>query len=116
MPDLTPEILVYGFISYIVFLFSTTCHEAAHALVAKMGGDETAASGGQVSLNPIPHIQREPWGMVVFPIISFFLFNRLLAVRPVFVACFNFRASSNVPSFVPTCENTRLMASAWGWM
>jgi hypothetical protein len=52
MNELTPERLVIGFISYIVFLFSTTCHEAAHALVAKMGGDSTAALGGQVSLNP----------------------------------------------------------------
>ena len=71
MPDLSPELLAFGFIWYIAFLFSTTCHEAAHALVAKIGGDTTAASGGQVTLNPVPHIQREPWGMVVIPLISF---------------------------------------------
>jgi Zn-dependent protease len=71
MPDMTPELLVYGFISYVVFLFSTTCHEASHALVAKLGGDTTAALGGQVTLNPIPHIRREPWGMVVVPILAF---------------------------------------------
>jgi Zn-dependent protease len=59
----------------VAFLFSTTCHEAAHALVAKLGGDETAALGGQVTLNPVPHIQREPWGMVVIPILSF-IFTR----------------------------------------
>jgi Zn-dependent protease len=73
MPDLSPELLVYGFIWYIAFLFSTTCHEAAHALAAKIGGDETAAMGGQVTLNPLPHIQREPWGMVVIPIAMFLL-------------------------------------------
>ena len=71
MSDMTPELLVYGFISYVVFLFSTTCHEASHALVAKLGGDTTAESGGQITLNPIPHIQREPWGMVVIPILAF---------------------------------------------
>jgi Zn-dependent protease len=71
MPDLSPELLAFGFIWYITFLFSTTCHEAAHALVAKVGGDTTAALGGQVSLNPVPHIQREPWGMVVIPLVSF---------------------------------------------
>jgi len=71
MPDLSTELLAIGFIWYIAFLFSTTCHEAAHALVAKIGGDTTAASGGQVTLNPVPHIQREPWGMVVIPILSF---------------------------------------------
>jgi Zn-dependent protease len=70
MPDLSPELLVLGFIWYVAFLFSTTCHEAAHALAAKIGGDDTAFAGGQVSLNPIPHIQREPWGMVVIPILS----------------------------------------------
>jgi len=75
MPELTPAILVYGFISYIVFLFSTTCHEAAHALAAKLGGDNTAALAGQVTLNPMPHIRREPWGMVVIPILAF-LFTR----------------------------------------
>ncbi len=68
----TPD-LALGAIWYIVFLFSTTCHEAAHALVAKLGGDLTAAEGGQVSLNPIPHIRRSPYGMVVIPILSFFL-------------------------------------------
>jgi len=73
MPDLSPETLALGFIWYIAFLFSTTCHEAAHALVAKLGGDSTAALGGQVSLNPIPHIRRAPFGMVVFPILSFIL-------------------------------------------
>jgi Zn-dependent protease len=71
MPEFSPELLAYGFVSYVAFLFSTTCHEAAHALVAKLGGDETAALGGQVTLNPVPHIQREPWGMVVIPILSF---------------------------------------------
>jgi len=66
----TPD-LALGAIWYLVFLFSTTCHEAAHALVAKLGGDTTAAEGGQVTLNPIPHIRRSPFGMVVVPILSF---------------------------------------------
>jgi Zn-dependent protease len=66
----TPD-LALGVIWYVVFLFSTTCHEAAHALVAKLGGDTTAAEGGQVSLNPIPHIRRSPVGMVVVPIVSY---------------------------------------------
>ena len=76
MPEFTPEKLAFYFISYVVFLFSTTCHEAAHALAAKIGGDETASIGGQVSLNPVPHIQREPWGMVLIPILSLLLRGR----------------------------------------
>jgi len=78
MPDITPDQLALGFIWFVAFLFSTTCHEAAHALVAKIGGDETAALGGQVSLNPVPHIQREPWGMVVIPILSFLFTRRVI--------------------------------------
>jgi Zn-dependent protease len=62
--------LVFGFLEYVVFLFSTTCHEAAHALTAKWGGDATASEGGQVSLNPIPHIRREFFGMVLLPLIG----------------------------------------------
>jgi Zn-dependent protease len=63
--------LLLGVTWYIVFLLSTTCHEAAHALAAKLGGDLTAFHGGQVSLNPVPHVRREPFGMVVFPILSY---------------------------------------------
>ncbi len=73
LPDITPQLLVFGFIWFVAFLFSTTCHEAAHALVAKMGGDDTAALGGQVSLNPVPHMRREPWGMIVIPILSYLM-------------------------------------------
>jgi Zn-dependent protease len=55
---------------YLVFLFSTVLHEAAHAWAAMRGGDSTAYHGGQVSLDPRPHIQREPFGMVLLPLIS----------------------------------------------
>ncbi len=55
---------------YVTFVLSTTLHEAAHAWAAKRGGDLTAYHGGQVSLDPMPHIRREPFGMVVLPIIS----------------------------------------------
>jgi Zn-dependent protease len=62
--------LANGVVYYIAFLFSTTLHEAAHAWAAKLGGDLTAYHGGQVSLDPRPHIQREPIGMVLLPVIS----------------------------------------------
>ena len=57
---------------YVTFLLSVTCHEAAHALVAHRGGDPTAYLGGQVTLNPLPHIQREPFGTILVPLLSFF--------------------------------------------
>ncbi len=55
---------------YAVFVFAVTFHEAAHALAAKIGGDLTAYRGGQVSIDPIPHMKREPFGMVILPILS----------------------------------------------
>lgn len=55
---------------YITFLLSTTLHEAAHAWAAMKGGDLTAYAGGQVSLDPTPHMRREPFGMVVLPLLS----------------------------------------------
>ncbi|MFH1024789.1 MAG: site-2 protease family protein [Planctomycetota bacterium] len=62
-----------GLVWYAMFLFSTTCHEAAHAWTAMKLGDPTAKEGGQASLDPLPHIRREPLGMVVFPVVTFFL-------------------------------------------
>ena len=55
---------------YVAFLFCTVLHEAAHAWAAKLGGDLTAYDGGQVSIDPVPHIRREPVGMVVLPLLS----------------------------------------------
>lgn len=68
---MTPDVLVLGLTWFVVFLFSTTLHEAGHAFAANKLGDPTAYEGGQVSLNPLPHIQREPLGMIVVPIITF---------------------------------------------
>ena len=68
-----PEKILLGVVWYAVFLLSTTCHEAAHAWVAKVGGDLTAFHEGQVSLSPLPHIRREPFGTVLVPLLSYFL-------------------------------------------
>jgi Zn-dependent protease len=62
--------LATGFLWFVAFLFSTTVHEAMHALVAWKGGDPTAYHGGQVSLSPIPHIRREPIGMLAVPLLT----------------------------------------------
>jgi Zn-dependent protease len=70
--DLSSSTLALGAVWFAAFLFSTTLHEAAHAFVAWRLGDPTAYHGGQVSLNPLPHIRREPLGMVVVPLISYF--------------------------------------------
>jgi Zn-dependent protease len=67
------DLLLLGLAWFVVFLFSTTLHEAAHAFIALRLGDPTAYHGGQVTLNPVPHVRREPFGMVVVPVLSFFM-------------------------------------------
>lgn len=71
--DISTEMLSLGLAWFVVFVFSTTLHEAAHSWAALQLGDPTAYYSGQVTLNPLPHIQREPVGMVLIPIVSFFL-------------------------------------------
>jgi len=56
---------------YVALLFSLCCHEAAHAWAAQRGGDPTAYLSGQVTLDPRPHIRREPFGTVVMPLVAY---------------------------------------------
>ncbi len=62
-----------GLLWFVAFLFSMVLHEAAHAWAAARLGDPTALLAGQVSLNPLPHMQREPIGTLVAPLLSFAL-------------------------------------------
>ena len=67
---MSAEQIMDGAIWYFVFLLSVTAHEASHALSAKRLGDDTADEAGLVTLNPLPHVQREPVGMVLAPLIG----------------------------------------------
>ena len=68
---MSPQQLGLGLLWYAVFIISTTFHEAAHGFAALRFGDPTARDAGLVTLDPLPHIQRSPFGMVVIPILSF---------------------------------------------
>jgi len=63
---------------YVALLVALTCHEAAHAFAALKLGDPTAYHGGQVTLDPVPHIRREPFGTVLLPILSFVFFGWMI--------------------------------------
>jgi Zn-dependent protease len=65
------EWLVNGLVQYVVLIFSMTVHEAAHAWWAMRSGDFTAYLGGQVSLDPVPHIRRSPIGMIAIPLLTY---------------------------------------------
>ncbi|MFC1765147.1 site-2 protease family protein [Planctomycetota bacterium] len=67
------DIVALGLGWYAAFIISVTLHEGAHALAALRLGDSTAYRGGQVTLDPLPHIRREPFGMVIIPILSYIM-------------------------------------------
>ena len=46
-------------------LIAITFHEAAHAFVARLLGDDTASRLGRVTLNPLKHI--DPFGTILLP-------------------------------------------------
>ena len=54
----------------VVFLFSLSLHEAAHAWMAERFGDPTGRHLGRITLNPIPHI--DIFGTLIFPAIGYF--------------------------------------------
>lgn len=51
---------------FIPFLFSICVHEAAHAWMAKLCGDDTAEKMGRLTLNPMAHA--DPIGTILLPI------------------------------------------------
>jgi Zn-dependent protease len=55
-------------VSYVAVLFALSIHEAAHATSAYLLGDDTAASLGRMTLNPIAHMD---WlGTLLMPLIG----------------------------------------------
>lgn len=53
---------------FIVFLFSLSCHESAHAWTSEKFGDYTGRYQGRITLNPIPHI--DLYGTIIFPLVG----------------------------------------------
>ena len=53
----------------VIWLFSVSAHEAAHAWTSWKFEDDTAYLLGRVTLNPIPHI--DPIGTLLLPIIGY---------------------------------------------
>jgi len=67
---------------FVVFLFSLSFHESAHAWMSERFGDDTGRHQGRITLNPIAHI--DPIGTILFPLISMFTSVPLLGwAKPV---------------------------------
>lgn len=54
---------------FVVFLFSLSFHESAHAWTSERFGDYTGRYQGRITLNPIAHI--DPIGTLVIPLMGF---------------------------------------------
>jgi Zn-dependent protease len=54
---------------FVVFLFSLSFHESAHAWVSERFGDDTGRLQGRITLNPIAHIH--PIGTIMIPLMGF---------------------------------------------
>lgn len=54
-------------ITFVALLFSLTVHEASHAAVAYLCGDDTSRLQGRLTLNPLAHI--DPLGTIVLPLV-----------------------------------------------
>jgi Zn-dependent protease len=63
-------------IFFVVFLFSLSFHEAAHAWTASKFGDQTGKDLGRVTLNPLPHI--DIFGTVIFPLMCMLMPGALM--------------------------------------
>ena len=76
---------------FAMFIPLIALHEAAHAWVARLLGDDTAEMEGRLTLNPASHVDLV--GTIVWPAISLFLFNNPAPIawgRPVPVTGSNF--------------------------
>lgn len=70
--DSTAVQFVSGLVIYmVIWIFSVSAHEAAHAWTSWKFNDDTAYLLGRVTLNPIPHI--DPIGTLLLPIIGYAL-------------------------------------------
>ena len=69
---MSDEVLTLIIRLYVVLLISLVFHEVAHGFVAKKLGDRTASDAGLVTLNPAPHIRREPFGTLILPLLLLF--------------------------------------------
>lgn len=56
------EVIIRFFSVFVIIFLCFPIHECAHALVAKILGDDTAERQGRVTLNPIAHI--DPMGAI----------------------------------------------------
>ena len=88
MLDALPELMYAVSVWTLPVVTAITLHEAAHAWVAWMLGDDTAQRAGRLSFNPARHI--DPFGTIILPALQ-------LAAQLFLRAPFLFRYAKPVP-------------------
>jgi Zn-dependent protease len=90
--NITSAELRDGLIYYLFLVISISLHEFAHAVTADHLGDNTPASQGRVTLNPLAHL--DPIGTGLIPLMNIFLlrgyFNMIGWGKPVQIDLGNF--------------------------
>lgn len=113
MPDLN-EIVQKLAIWALPVLFAITLHEVAHGWVARSLGDNTAASQGRLSLNPLKHI--DPVGTILVPGVLLLLGGFLFGwAKPVPVDYRNLRNPKKDMALVAIAGPAVNLAMALGW-
>ena len=96
MRNIDPVAILFWF---IVFVFSLSVHESAHAWVSDRFGDDTGKLLGRISLNPIVHV--DLWGTILFPLMSVFTGIPLFGwAKPVPVNPLNWREKNKANFWV----------------
>ena len=82
----TPELIIYWF---MIFAFSISFHESAHAYVAYRMGDSTAKDQGRITLDPLKHL--DLFGTIMI-LVSFIGWAKPVPINPG-----NFKTESKAP-------------------
>ncbi|NLP13310.1 MAG: site-2 protease family protein [Clostridium sp.] len=72
----TPELIIYWF---MIFAFSISFHESAHAYVAYRMGDSTAKDQGRITLDPLKHL--DLFGTIMI-LVSFIGWAKPVPINP----------------------------------
>lgn len=62
-----PNLLAFQGLYMVCLLMSLSIHEASHAAVATLCGDDTPRNQGRLTLNPVAHL--DPLGSLLLPVI-----------------------------------------------
>ena len=91
----------------VALVLSLSCHEFAHAYVAKLFGDDTAERAGRLTLNPVRHI--EPFGLLLVMAVGFAMPSRCRRIRATSAA------AARISGWPPPGPGMNLLLAVLAW-